>query len=77
MMFGLDPVDLEQYLGEGGLQLVSDAGAAEYQALYLQPLARQLNVFDGERTAYAVVSESAGEMGDMQPASQLVKEING
>lgn len=55
MIFGLDPAGLEQYLGEHGLRLVSDVSAAEYQELYLQPLARQLNVFDGERAAYAEV----------------------
>jgi methyltransferase (TIGR00027 family) len=55
MIFGLDPAGLEQYLGEHGLRLVSDVGAAECQELYLQPLARQLNVFDGERAAYAEV----------------------
>ncbi len=56
MIFGLDPAGLEQYLSERGLKLVSDVGAADYQELYLEPLGRELNVFDGERVAFARVN---------------------
>ena len=77
MIFGLDSAGLEQYLCEHGLRLVSDVGAAEYQELYLKPIGRQMNVFDGERVVFAEVSEIVGGTGDMQPASQLAKEVNG
>jgi methyltransferase (TIGR00027 family) len=53
MIFGLDQEDLEQYLSDRGLKLIDDVGAADYQALYLKPLGRELNVFDGERVAFA------------------------
>jgi methyltransferase (TIGR00027 family) len=58
MIFGLDPDQLEHYLSERGLALVEQVGAAEYRELYLKPLGRNLNVFDGERAAYAVVRRS-------------------
>jgi methyltransferase (TIGR00027 family) len=59
MVFGLKPDDLEPYLVERGFELCEDVGAADYQRRYLQPLGRQLNVFDGERAAYAAVQTSA------------------
>jgi methyltransferase (TIGR00027 family) len=55
LIFGLDQVELEQYLSDRGLKLIDDVGAAEYQDRYLKPLGRQMNVFDGERVAFAEV----------------------
>jgi methyltransferase (TIGR00027 family) len=59
LLFGLDldPGELERYLSDRGLRLVEDVGAADYQELYLKPLGRELNVFDGERAAFAEVKE--------------------
>jgi hypothetical protein len=34
---------------------ISNVGAAEYQDLYLKQLGREMNVFDGERVAFAEV----------------------
>lgn len=34
---------------------VEDVGTAEYRELYLNPLGRELTVFDGERVAFAEV----------------------
>jgi len=56
-IFGLDQVELEQYLADRGLKLIDDIGAAEYQDLYLEQLGREMNVFDGERVAFAEVME--------------------
>lgn len=56
MTFGLDQDELAGYLAERGLSLIEDVGAADYQARYLQPVGRKLNVFDGERAAFAVVA---------------------
>jgi len=53
MIFGLDRAELEPYLSERGLALVQDVGAADYQELYLKPVGREMNVFDGERIAFA------------------------
>jgi methyltransferase (TIGR00027 family) len=55
MIFGLDQAELEQYLFDRGLKLLADVGATEYKDLYLKPLGRELNVFDGERVAFAKV----------------------
>lgn len=55
LKFGIHQSELEAYLSDRGLRLVSDVGASEYQDLYLKPLGRELNVFDGERVALAQV----------------------
>jgi hypothetical protein len=55
LIFGLDQVELEQYLSDRGLRLIDDVGAAEYQDLYLKQLGREMKVFDGERAAFAEV----------------------
>ena len=53
LIFGLDPVELGQYLADRGLKLIDDVGAAEYQERYLAPLGREMSVFEGERVAFA------------------------
>jgi methyltransferase (TIGR00027 family) len=55
LIFGLDQGELEQYLSDRGLRLLDDVGAAEYQDLYLKQLGREMNVFEGERVAFAEV----------------------
>ncbi len=55
MVFGLDPAEIGQYLSDHGLKLVEEVGAADYQRLYLEPIGRELNVFDGERAVFAEV----------------------
>jgi len=55
LIFGLDQVELKQYLCNRGLKLIDDVGAAEYQYLYLKQLGREMNVFEGERVAFAEV----------------------
>ncbi len=52
-VFGLDPTELAQYLAERGLKLIKDVGASGYQARYLDPISRKMNVFEGERIALA------------------------
>lgn len=52
-VFGLDPTELAQYLAERGLKLIKDLGASDYQARYLDPIGRKMNVFEGERIALA------------------------
>jgi methyltransferase (TIGR00027 family) len=54
-IFGLDPAELEEYLAARGLALVDHAGASEYRARYLDPLRRQMDVYEGERMALAQV----------------------
>lgn len=54
-LFGLSRERLASFVGECGLQLVSDVGDAEYQERYLAPIGRRLDVDPGERVALAVV----------------------
>jgi len=44
-------------ISERGFELIEEVGAAEYQELYIKPLARAMSVFDGERAAFAKVKE--------------------
>jgi methyltransferase (TIGR00027 family) len=53
LKFGLDPAEMAPYLSDHGLALVEEVGAAEYQARYLEPLGRAMNVFGGERAVFA------------------------
>ena len=52
-IFGINPAELEQYLSVRGLKLIEDVGDVEYQVRYLNPIGRQLKVFEGERVALA------------------------
>ena len=44
-------------ISERGFELIEEVGAAEYQELYLKPIARAMSVFDGERVEFAKVQE--------------------
>jgi methyltransferase (TIGR00027 family) len=58
--FGLEPGGLRDYLADLGLFLVSDVGAEEYKKWYLDPIGRELSIFDIERAAYAEVHDLQG-----------------
>ena len=55
-IFGLDPAELAGYLAARVLSLVDHAGASEYRARYLDPLSRQMDVYEGERMVLAQVA---------------------
>ncbi len=57
LKFGLDQDELGQFLSNRGLKLIEDVGADEYRDLYLKQLDREMDVFDGERVAFAEVME--------------------
>jgi methyltransferase (TIGR00027 family) len=52
-IFGLEPTEVGGYLAARGLSLVEDVGAAEYQERYLEPLGRDMRVYEGERMVLA------------------------
>jgi methyltransferase (TIGR00027 family) len=53
---GLDPDRLESFLADFGLSLVADVGAATYRERYLDPIDRDLDCYEGERTAVATIA---------------------
>ncbi|HTS27738.1 MAG TPA: class I SAM-dependent methyltransferase [Bryobacteraceae bacterium] len=53
--FGVDPSRLSGFLAARGLTLHGDFGAQDYQAHYLRPVGRQLEVSEIERVAIATV----------------------
>jgi methyltransferase (TIGR00027 family) len=55
--FGIDPYELPGFLADRGLRLIGDVGAEEYRARYLEPMGREMALFEGERVAVAEVSE--------------------
>lgn len=54
-IFGIEPSEIQSYLKSFHLSLVEDVGNADYQVRYLKPLDRVVDVFEGERIAYAVL----------------------
>jgi methyltransferase (TIGR00027 family) len=53
--FGLDPLNVAEFLQQFNLKLIEDIGASYYQEKYLKPLGRRLDVSEIERIAYATV----------------------
>ena len=51
--FGLDPAELARYLGERGLALEEDVGAADYRARYFGPVADGMRGYEFYRIAVA------------------------
>jgi methyltransferase (TIGR00027 family) len=53
--FGFDPAELPEYLGDRGLSLERDIGAAEYRQLYYRDEARKMRGYEFYRVAVATV----------------------
>ncbi|MBU2703494.1 hypothetical protein Ga0466249_004639 [Sporomusaceae bacterium BoRhaA] len=53
--FGLDPLEVADFLRHFKLKLIEDVGPSYYQEKFLKPLGRRLDVSEIERTAYATV----------------------
>lgn len=60
-IFGIDPAEIAGYLSARGLELVDQVGPSEYRTRYLDPLGRQMNVFDGELTVLARIDGTSSE----------------
>ena len=52
-IFGLDPAELPPYLDRRGLALVEEVWAPDYRQRYLEPIGRQIDIFDGEHVVLA------------------------
>jgi methyltransferase (TIGR00027 family) len=52
-IFGIDPDGLNAYLAARNFELVEEVGVPEYRERYLEPLGRQMNIFEGERVVFA------------------------
>lgn len=57
-LFGLEPADVADFLQPFHLRLIEDVGNADYQARYLKPLGRSLEVSEMERVAQATMLRS-------------------
>jgi methyltransferase (TIGR00027 family) len=55
-IFGLDPSELSRYLAAREFSLIDHVGVSEYKERYLNPLGRQMDVFEGERVALAQIT---------------------
>ncbi len=55
-LFGIDKEKISSFLSFYGFDLIEQSGAADYRKRYLDPIGRQMNVFEGE----LVVLASAG-----------------
>lgn len=54
--FGLDPLDIADYLKQFNLELIEDIGASYCQEKYLQPLGRNIDVSEIERIVYTTIN---------------------
>lgn len=54
-IFGLEPSSIPAFLKPFHLALIADVGNVDYQEKYLQPLGRNLVVFEGERIVHAII----------------------
>ena len=54
-IFGLDPIEIGDWLEIRGFNLIDQADASEYRKRYLSPVGRQMNIYAGERMVLAEV----------------------
>jgi methyltransferase (TIGR00027 family) len=55
-IFGIDPSELEATLGARGLVLLEEVWAPDYRERYLDPIGRELSIYEGERVVLARVA---------------------
>jgi methyltransferase (TIGR00027 family) len=55
-IFGIDPDGLDAYLTARDFEVVEEVGVSDYRERYLDPLDRQMNIFEGERVVLAKVA---------------------
>jgi methyltransferase (TIGR00027 family) len=59
LTFGIEPSELPEYLGQRGLSLESDLGAADYRERYFEKAARRMRGHEFYRVALARIGEPA------------------
>lgn len=55
LQFGLNPPEIKEFINKYKLQLIEDVGASYYQANYLKPMNRKLDISLIERITYAKI----------------------
>lgn len=71
LTFGIDPTALPEFLGDRGLSLERDIGAAEYRELYFKDDARNIHGHEFYRVAFATVAkQSLAEADPPTPTTQ-------
>lgn len=53
--FGIDPLEMERFLKPFKLRVIEDVGTGEYQAEYVKPLKRNLDITKIERAVRATI----------------------
>lgn len=51
---GFKSIEIKEILKSRGLELIEDVGRAEYHKRYSHLTKREISIYDGERTAYAL-----------------------
>ncbi len=54
-IFGISTGNLGRFLEDRGLKLLADAGAPDYRKRYLEPINREMNLFESEHVAIAEI----------------------
>jgi methyltransferase (TIGR00027 family) len=58
---GFAPDQIGAYLADRGLDLQEDVGADEYRRRYLEPIDREMRLFDGEHAVVATIQQGPSE----------------
>jgi methyltransferase (TIGR00027 family) len=56
-LFGIDSEQISSFLSSYGFHLAKQSGAPDYRKLYMDPMGRQMNVFEGELVILACVED--------------------
>lgn len=57
-IFGLDPSKVEAYLAKRHLEPLEEVWAPDYRKRYLEPIGREMDIFEGERIVLAQVKRN-------------------
>lgn len=56
-VWGINPTEIKSFLQKYNLEMIEDVGAEYYQKNYLEPINREIVVFEGERISFSRVKK--------------------